>query len=119
MVKGRRLWKFKEIVIFTLNLRRGVLRDPENNSLVIHRLIPPEYRRFQKQFRRSFLTGRARLSFVFPVRRPPIPGYDHSVPSGRCLILDIRSSYTNAKGLKSRPSTLEAGALSHRFRIVA
>ena len=123
MVKGRRLWKFEEIVMFTLKLRGGAVRDPKNNSLVIHRLIPPECRRFQKQFRRSSLTGWARLSFVFPVRLPPgcrrIPGYDHSVPSGRCSTLDIRPSYTKAKGLKSRPSTLETGALSHRFRIVA
>jgi hypothetical protein len=39
MVKGWGLWKFEEIVTFTLNLRGDDLRDPKNNSLVIHRLI--------------------------------------------------------------------------------
>ena len=39
MVKGCGLWKFEEIVMFTLNLRGDDLRDPKNNSLVIRRLI--------------------------------------------------------------------------------
>jgi hypothetical protein len=39
MVKGCGLWKFEEIVIFTLNLRGNDQHDPKNNSLVIHKLI--------------------------------------------------------------------------------
>ena len=68
MVKGRGLWKFEEIVIFTLNLRRGVLGDPENNSLVIHRLIPPQYRRFQKQFSAIVPNGTGAFVVRFPGR---------------------------------------------------
>src|SRR6266481_5073526 len=39
MARGRYLWKFKEIVIFPLNLRGDARHNPKNNSLVIHRLI--------------------------------------------------------------------------------
>jgi hypothetical protein len=39
MVMGRYLWKFKDFVIFPLNLRGDAGRNPKNNSLVIHRLI--------------------------------------------------------------------------------
>jgi len=39
MVKGCYLWKFKEFVIFPLNLGGGGPHNPKNNSLVIHRMI--------------------------------------------------------------------------------
>jgi hypothetical protein len=116
MAKGGGLWKFEEIVTFTLKLGGDDLCDPKNNSLVIHRLITVgEGALADRLRRRSYpaaessrlglgeLVGHDATHRSHEAHKDP---WDTS--NGR-----TQEPYTNAKGVKSRPSTLEAGALSH------
>jgi hypothetical protein len=54
MVRGRCLWKLKEIVIFALSPRGDGPNNPENNSLVIHSLITVRSHRNERVSGASF-----------------------------------------------------------------